>query len=72
MCPADFKVRPEAGRVFEEVARFGAPPVVQDLFRRMSASEMLRLAEANAAKVIVMAFSFFTAQFLTDWWVRRA
>lgn len=28
LCPADFKVRPGAVGVFEEIARFGAPPIV--------------------------------------------
>ena len=56
LCPADFKVRPEAARVFGEVAQFAAPPIIQDLFQRVSASDMLRMAEANAARVSVRLF----------------
>ena len=55
LCNVDFKVRPGAAEVYEEIARFGAPPLAQELFRKMSLSDMLRGVEANAAKVFPVA-----------------
>lgn len=57
LCPTDFKVQLETGAVFEDVARFAAPPMVGHLFENISLGVMFRFVEANCAKVW-FCFSF--------------
>lgn len=51
LCPADFKVRPEARDVFKEVARFAAPADVGEIFKNVRLSAMLRSLEVNTVRV---------------------
>ena len=60
LCTADFKVSLGAAVVYEEIARFATPSYVGELFRSMPLEAMLRSVEANATKVRVVFYFFYS------------
>lgn len=51
LCTRDFKLSPSVASICEEVARFAAPPCLNELFQRVPVDKMFRSIKANAMRV---------------------